>query len=247
MLRGIYTAASGMISESLRSDTAANNLANVDTAGYKKDVAVNKDFNRILISRINDGAQPVVIGAMGMGTVVDEIKPVHTSGVLKNTGNQFDIAIEGQGFFAVETPGGVRYTRNGAFMRNIQGELVNSEGHRVLGQNGPVRISGTNISISTDGRIYGDGLELGQLRMAAFSDVSNLVKEGANLYKAPAGVRQVPFTGSVKQGFLEGSNVNIVSEMVNMISMYRAYEIDSKAVQAQDQLLDKAVNEVGRV
>ncbi len=245
MIRGIYTAASGMVAETTRTDTIANNLANGNTTGYKKDVAISKDFASLLIQRINDGPEVPTIGSLGVGTVIDEIATIQTGGSIRPTGNSLDFAVEGKGFFAVETPAGVRYTRNGSFTRSGQGELVTSEGFRVLGQNGAIAIPDGQISVEETGRISAGGVEAGQLRLVEFADDRQVIKEGNSLYRTDENEQQA--TGKIVQGFLEQSNVNIVAEMVNLITGYRAYEVNAKTVQAHDQLLDKAVNEVGKV
>jgi len=253
VIRGLYTAGAGMLAETVRNDVTANNMANAATTGFKKDVAVNKEFASMLLQRINDGPNAPVIGRMGSGALVDEIVTTHTAGTYKQTGNALDVALDGPGFFAVATPTGTRYTRSGAFTRNAQGELVTQEGFPVLGQNGPVQLAGANgtagrVEIAADGRVLIDGDEVDTLRLVEFSDPKKLTKQGDSLFQAASGIR--PRTADktqVRQGALEMSNVNIVGEMVNLIAGYRAYEVNSKAVQAQDQLLDKAVNEVGKV
>lgn len=246
MIRGIYTAASGMLAESLRNDAIANNLANANTAGYKKDVAVTKDFASMLIKRMNYGEEDSWIGTLGVGSMVDEIATIHNPGMMSQTGNDLDMAINGKGFFTVETPNGVRYTRNGAFTLNAQGELVTQDGYRVMGRNGAIRVNG-KLSVTGNGSIAINGVQTDQLQLVEFANEKQLVKEGANLFTVPNGVQGQPATGQVKQGLLEQSNVNVVSEMVNLIAGYRAYEVNGKAVQSHDQLMDKAVNEVGKV
>lgn len=247
MIRGLYTGASGMVAEAMRTDVISNNLANANTAGFKKDVAVTKDFASILISRINDGATQGV-GSLGLGTVVDEVATIHSTGAMRNTGNDFDMAIEGKGFFTVQTPQGLRYTRNGTFSKNAKDELITNEGYPVLGENGTIRIgTGAKMVISNDGNITVDGQAVGKMQVVEFADEKQLTKEGGSLYNAAAGQRPTAATGGVRQGFLEMSNVNVVGEMVNLISNYRAYEINGKVVQSHDQLIGKAVNEVGRL
>lgn len=247
MIRGIYSAASGMVAEMLRNDTIANNLANANTAGYKKDIAISQEFQNVLIQRINDGPQVPTIGSLGRGAMVSEIATIHTSGLMRPTGNSLDVAIEGKGYFTVETPNGLRYTRNGTFSRSSQGELVTGEGFRVMGENGPIRIEGGTVTIAEDGRVQVDGIDVNRMRLVDFADERRLVKEGSSLLIAPNDVAPQAASGLLRQGMLEMSNVNVVSEMVNMISGYRAYEVNAKVVQAHDQLLDKAVNDVGRV
>lgn len=247
MIRGIYSSASGMMAEMTRTDATANNLANANTTGYKKDVAVSKDFASVMITRINDG-QDADIGAMGRGTVIDEIAVNQEAGAIRNTGNDLDMAVDGKGFFVVQTPNGVRYTRNGAFTRSSQGELVTQDGYQVLGQNGaPIRLTGTKFAVNADGTVFNNGVQTGRLQVMDFVDERQLTKEGASLFAASGNAQREPASGSVRQGTLEMSNVNVVTEMVNLINGYRAYETNSKSVQAHDQLLDKAVNEVGKV
>jgi len=247
MIRGIYTGASGMLAESMRTDVISNNLANVNTAGFKKDVAVSKDFASMLLTRVNDGVEAPVIGSIGVGVMIDEVTTIQSTGAMRTTGNDFDMAIEGKGFFTVETPQGVRYTRNGTFAKNIQGELITQDGYRVLGQNGPIRIQGSKMVVSDDGSVSVDNQRVGKLKLVDFGDEKQLAKEGSSLFTAPPGQTGTPATGGVRQGVLEMSNVNVIGEMVNLISNYRTYEVNGKVVQSHDQLLDKAVNEVGKI
>lgn len=248
MIRGIYSAASGMVAEMTRTDVTANNLANAATAGFKKDVAVSKDFASVLITRINDGQQNADIGMLGRGSMIDEVAVDHSSGMMHTTGNDLDMAIEGKGYFAVETPNGIRYTKNGSFKRSARNELVTNDGYRVLDQsNRPITLNGTKVNVNAQGDVSVDGVQNGRLQIVEFANEKQLAKEGSSMYIAPANAQQQPSAGELRQGTLEMSNVNVVSEMVNLITGYRAYETNSKAVQAHDQLLDKAVNEVGKV
>ena len=246
MIRGIYTSASGMIAETTRTDTIANNLANVGTAGYKKDTAVTSEFGDMLLNRINDGPQST-IGRIGVGTAVAEIGVSHAVGAFRQTGNNLDLAIAGKGFFVIDTPGGERYTRNGTFMLNQQGELMTQEGMPVAGEGGVIRIPADTKEINStgEGRIYADNTEVGRLRLVGVDDERLLRKEGNSLFRSE-GADIGAFSGRVEQGCLEMSNSNVINEMVNLISAYRAYEVNAKLVQAHDQLMDKAANEVGK-
>ena len=175
MIRGIYTAASGMIAEALRNDTISNNLANANTTGYKKDIAVTKDFASLLIQRINDGPQAPTIGSLGTGSVVDEVATIQNAGSLRQTGNDLDFAIEGQGFFAVQTPNGVRYTRDGSFSRDSAGRLVTQDGYPVLAQNGGViRLNGGKVNVATNGQVSVDGRNVGSLQVVQFANTRAL-------------------------------------------------------------------------
>lgn len=247
MIRGLYTAASGMLAESTRTDVISNNLANANTTGFKKDVAVIKDFANMLITRINDGPETPVIGNLGVGAEVDEVVATHSMGTLRTTGNEFDLAIEGKGYFAVETPRGIRYTRNGTLGKNIKNELITQDGYRVMGNNGPIVVQGSKMVVDHDGSVTVDGQLAGKLQLVEFDNEKQLKKEGSSLYIAPPEAQGKTGISAVTQGSLEMSNVNVVSEMVDLISNYRAYEINGKVVQSHDQLLDKAVNEVGKL
>jgi len=246
-----------MVAEMIRTDTVANNLANVNTTGYKKDVAVNKNFAEMLIHRINDGEKAPYIGDLGLGTITDEIGVIHDQGSFHQTGSPLHAAIEGKGFFSIQTPNGIRYTRDGTFSLNSQGQLVTMDGNIVLGRNGPIQIDLQNSSLSriiidSAGRISATGgdatEELGELAMVSFANERELLKQGNNLYSAGNVIGgPLPFTGRVAQGYLEQSNTNAVSEMINLIAAYRAYEINAKAIQSQDEMMGKAINEVGKV
>ena len=251
MIRGIYISASGMLAESQRADVTANNLANVNTVGFKKDFAVLKDYDSKEVRRINDGVKEPTIGTIGAGSQLDAVVTDHTQGMMRVTGNALDFALEGKGYFAVQTPSGVRYTRNGIFSRNTAGELVNESGYRVLGQNGPINLEPAGqagiVTVAEDGRIFMDQIENNQFQLFTFDNEKQLIKEGTNLFRAPDEVTAQVATPPVHQGMLEFSNVNVVAEMVNMIVGQRAYETNSKVVQTHDSLLDKAVNEVARL
>lgn len=248
MIKGIYSATSGMLAETTRTDVISNNLANVNTPGYKKDIAVTKDFASTLIERINDGSDTPVIGSAGVGVIVDEVKPVQTQGPIRQTGNSLDVAIDGKGYFMVQTPNGIRYTRNGTFTQNAQSELVTQDGYRVLGNNNnPIQLRGSNVTITEDGTLLANNVAINKLQYVEFANEKQLDKEGYSLYTAPEGVQPQRATGRLRQGSLEMSNVNVISEMVNLISNYRAYEVNAKTVQAHDQLLQKAATEVGKV
>lgn len=180
--------------------------------------------------------------------MVDEVATDFSTGTMRTTGNDFDLAMEGKGFFAVQTPQGKRYTRNGTFARSSKGELVTSNGYQVLGTNGrPINVNGGKMAVGTDGRVLVDNIEVGTLELVDFADEKQLTKEGASFFVAANGQQEQAATGSVKQGVLEMANVNVVGEMVNLISNYRAYEINGKVIQSHDSLLGKAVNDVGKL
>ena len=251
MIRGIYASATGMVAETARTDTIANNIANANTAGYKRDVAVNKDFASMLIWRINDGESNPSVGSL-VGTQVDEIATDHAQAGMRLTGDPYNLALQGSGYFTIQTENGPRYTRDGTFTLNAQGQLVTMTGRLVLGEGGPIHIDprtpSNKVTIDPTGRVLADQKEVGKLQLVAFADEKQLVKQGDNLFNADNAVGGAQnFTGRVAQGYLEESNSNMVLNMVNLIATYRAYELNAKVIQSHDSLLGRAVNDVGKV
>ena len=282
MLRGIYTGASGMVAQMHRMDVLSNNLANVDITGYKRDTSISKAFPEMLIRRVNDngvykfpfGSAEVapVVGKLGTGVEYNEAYTVFEQGALKETGNPFDLALDGGGFFAVETERGERYTRNGTFVLGREGLLLTKDGMPVNGENGPIRIKKNNFVIDAGGRVFQNGalsddpqrlvsveenqwesMELvDTLRIVDFARSRYLKKQGDSLWMdtiESGAARQLADEQRPKiyQGFLEASNVNPVREMVNLIEVNRAYEANQKAIQAHDSLTGKLLNETIRV
>ena len=201
MWRGLYTAAAGMNTEMVRTDTISNNLANANTSGYKKDNTVDREFEPMLIQRINDysqevvtsfkgfsiGRQAPVVGRLGLGSYVREVATDHAQGTFQSTGNKLDLAISGEGYFAVATPQGVRYTRDGNFRRSATGQLVTSNGQAVLNRTGrPINIPEdvVNINIGAEGMIYDGNIELEQLQFVQFDGNRAVLKQGDSLYYA---------------------------------------------------------------
>lgn len=282
MWRGLYTAAIGMITETRRTDVIANNLANAATAGYKKDTAINHNFEDALIKRFYDdsgnntggaaggfldtdsgdvtnfkGFKPnsndaPAVGRLGFGDYTAEIAVDYSQGSFESTGNTFDMAIAGEGFFAVQTPDGIRYTRNGAFFRNQNGVLQDIRGYNVLDRQGnaitiPADISDSRVTVGGDGTIFANQQPLAQIQIVQFDNRLAIQKQGDSLFYAVNGAQPQPATGEVVQGMLERSNVEIVREMVELIHNHRLYEANAKAVTTQDTMLDASVNQIGRL
>ncbi|ACV61624.1 flagellar basal-body rod protein FlgF [Desulfofarcimen acetoxidans DSM 771] len=254
MIRGIYSGAAGMNVLQEKMNVMANNLANVNTNGFKMDQAVVKSFNEQLINLIDTGKDIRKLRPIGNfchGVTVDEINTYFTQGVFQQTGHDTDLALDGEGFFRVSGAEGDYYTRDGAFSLDNEGYLVTSRGYTLMGQNGPVMTEpGKNLKIGSDGKIYLDGVEQDTLDIKNFDDLQKLKKEGDNFFRveneADAGVYDATnFT--LKQGFLEKSNVELVNEMTDIIAVSRAYETSQKLMQVQDELLGKAVNNIGTI
>ncbi|MDM7461930.1 MAG: flagellar basal-body rod protein FlgF [bacterium] len=241
MLRGLYVAAEGMAARQRAQDAIANNLANLNTTGFKADRPAFETIYERQLYRL-EGSRATPIGPLSAGVVVRELYTDLRAGALITTDNPLDIAIDGVGFFALQTPQGVRYTRNGAFQLNPQGVLVSREGYPVLSAaNQPIQAPrDAEVRIGEDGTVLANGAPIGQL----------LIAQG-NLLKDPDGY----FTGAaqplpnprVVAGALEQSNVNMVREMVQMIELLRVYETHQRAVQAHDETLGKAINELPKI
>lgn len=251
MVRGLYTAAAGMMAQQARVDVIANNLANVDTPGYKRDEAAIRSFPEMMLSRL-DRSTTVPIGRLVTGSVIDEVRTSERQGPLRETGNSFDLSLQGNAFFAVRAPGGeVCYTRQGSFILDGNSRLITTTGHVVLGVTGgrleEIYLPGGNLQVDHDGTLTGAVNAQGEVveRLALAGKPLGQVwrKEGDSLYSGAAGEAQ---DFEVRQGYLEGSNVNPLSEMVAMMSAVRAYEASQKVIQATDSTLEKA-NEVGRI
>ncbi|HON43106.1 MAG TPA: flagellar hook-basal body protein [Bacillota bacterium] len=246
MIRGIYIAASGMMAQEAKQSAISNNLANVSTPGFKRDIAVGESFSDIV-----SGLARSPIGRLGMSTAITAVCFDNSPGSMASTENPFDLAIEGDGMFVVQTDAGIRYTRTGNFRLDAESFLITQDGHRVLGVDGPIRVDGSLV-VQNDGSVYSDGEFRGRLSVMVPTTGDGLVKVGGGLFAeragAAAGMVQVqPGEARVIQGQLESTNVNVVREMVDMIAGYRTYEAAQRALLSHDALLDKAVNEVGRV
>lgn len=256
MIRGLYTSSAGMQVEQMRQEAIANNLANLNTAGFKKDMAMIEARENMGIKRTNNPASAgpdapsvnVGLGDLGTGVLVDRFVKDFDQGPLQQTENPLDFALQGEGFFTVEGQGGERlYTRGGNFSRNQEGQLVDMDGRAVLGANGPITIPEGKLAVGTDGVLHVDGRPFDQLAIARFDNPDEqLSKLGDTLFRNETGVEPQASTALVYQGSLEGANVNSVREMVEMIACLRQYEANQKAIASQDSTLDKAVNEVGR-
>ena len=243
MERGLFIAASGMLAAQIRQDVIANNLANATNPGFKGEVLSQVAFGDMLLSNTLTGEK---IGPLSTGTLVTDIKPNLTSNGFRWTQNTLDLAIGGNGFFAVQTPNGVRYTRNGAFTTDAQGFLTTAQGDRVLGKNGqPLNLSGgEKVSIARNGDVHVGNRLVGTVGVIALQP-NSLRKEGDNYLTGT--VDPTAKVGMVAQGALESSNVNTVKEMVSLIENMREFEADQKMIRAIDDTLGGAVNQVGRV
>lgn len=270
-----------------RMDALSNNLANVDTTAYKRDVSVFKAFPELLMRRMDDdgvrsffirqdhvGSFDIspVVGSLGTGVEQNEVFTIFEQGSLKNTEGPFDIALFGKGFFAVDTPYGERYTRNGSFLLDPNGYLVTKEGYPILGENGPLYLKKNNFVIDEDGKVFiNQALQddpnrlidsnenqweerrlLDRLRIVSFVDQRYLEKQGSSMWRTseesgPAIVVAPDKRPKVLQGYLETANVQPVVEMVRLIEVNRNYEANQKVIQTEDESTGQLLRDVLRV
>ncbi len=238
----IYPALSGALAQEKWLEVVTNNLANANTGGFKKDRAV--------FAAVDPN---VGVGAPSFGRL-DRVVPDLAPGPLRVTGEPLDAALEGPAMFAVQTPDGVRYTRDGRFTLDPQGQLVTAGGFPVLGSGGPITLPAGSVTIDGDGRIAVKGTQVGAtpievdtVALAQIADPNSLQKVGGGLFAAPAAAPPAAGAVRVRQGMLEGSNVEPVEEMVAMIQILRAYEASQKLIQTADEVAARAAQEIGRI
>ena len=258
MVKGLYTAYTGLMNEQNRMDIMTNNLANASTVGFKKEGSTSQSFNDLLTVKLKDasvGMQNVQrIGIKNPGVKIGENYTDYSQGSFRETGNTYDLALSGNGFFAIEFTNkagetSTKYTRAGQFALNKDGYLVTQDGDYVLDtQSRRIQLNTLiDASIKTDGTIEQNGRNVAKIQIADFENYDYLKKYGENMYDAVDGAVETEPKAVVQQGYLEASNINAVSEMVEMITITRAYEANQKAVQTADTMIEKAVNEVGRL
>ena len=256
MMRSLWTAATGMVAQQLHIDVISNNLANTNTSGFKKSRAEFEDLmyqTMKIAGSATDGDNRIPVGIqVGMGVRPTAVHKFFTQGDFQNTGNPLDMAIEGEGFFQVLVGDQLMYTRAGAFKLNQDGTLVTANGYP-LQPEFTVPPDAKSVAISERGRITaldanGQEIAAGEIPLYSFVNPAGLDAKGRNLYipteasgEAVEGVPGEENLGTIAQGFLEMSNVEVVDEMVQMIVGQRAYEMNSKAIQTSDNMLQTAV------
>lgn len=257
MVRGLYTGWTGMENEQKRLDIISNNLANSATVGYKKEGVTNQSFDDVLTLKIRDESENFTdkrIGKMSLGVKLGEVYTDYTQGSLRETGNTFDLAIEGSGFFKMEVTdrdGNIkeRYTRSGQFLMDKEGYIVDVNGNHLMSEGGNLQIptDASQIIIDLEGNVFADGVQVDKLVVTDFENYDYLKKFAETMYEAVDGSVESDTAAGIRQGYTEQSNVNVVSEMVNMIAITRAYEANQKVIQSIDGTLELAANSVGKV
>lgn len=257
MVRGLFTSYTGMSNEQKRLDIIANNLANSATVGYKKDSVSNQSFDNLLTVKIKDRSEAYnnrPIGIMSPGVKIGEVYTSFDQGSLRQTDNPYHLALEGKGFFQVGVTDqqgntNIGYTRNGIFTMTRDGHIVDEDGNNLMGESGEIIIpqEAVDVVIDAGGTIYADGILIDTLLISDFEDYNYLRKTADTMFETVEGAIEIPSTSSVIQGYTEQSNVNVVTEMVDMITITRAYEANQKVIQSIDRTLELAANSIGKV
>ena len=251
MVKGLYTAYTGLVNQQNRLDVVSNNLANAATTAYKKEGLTSQSFDEVMAYKVKDASVGTVnqyIGDLNLGVKIGESYRDYSQGSFRETGENFDLALSGDGFFSISFTNkagetSTMYTRDGNFSMTKDGYLVTKDGDFVLGEGGPIQLptDAAKIAIYRDGTITADGVQIDKLAITDFEDYNYLEQYGENLYRALDTATTKDAAGQVYQGYLEQSNVNVVSEMVEMITISRAFEANQKAMNAADDTLKKAV------
>lgn len=244
MNSGLYSAYSGLRANADMLEVLANNLANLNTTGFKGDETFFRLYNRaVSMSTLPPLDQAINDSTVVQGTITD-----FKNGPMIATGRDLDVAVEGPGFFVLKTVAGTRYTRNGHFQVNSQGRLVTSEGFEVMGRQGAITLPPGKVGIGQNGAIEVNGAALDTLKVVDFDDKTQLQKAGGSAFEAKAGAAEQEVRGvQMRQGSLEQSNINPVKQMMLMIEMMRQFEGLQKAVHTvMNTLNEKSVNQVGR-
>ena len=242
MIKGLYTTASGMYPQWLEQEIVANNLANLNTTGFKKDSTY---FKKVL------DASLILNTVQGEENGLSDVQKVVTNfeqGTLEPTNNPLNLAIDGNGFFVIQTPEGEKFTRNGNFRLDPENRLINGDGNFVLGESGVITFTEGEININKDGEIYQNGVLIDKIRVVDFPQPYRLEKRG-NSYFVPADPDSQtiePDSYIIRQGYLENSNVNPIQEMIRMITITKNFQVGQKLIQIQDRTMQKIINETSK-
>lgn len=257
MVRGLFTAWTGLQTEQKRLDVISNNMANSATTGFKAENVTSQSFKDLMAIKVNDSSEHFMnrkIGTMSLGVKLGEVYTDYSQGSLRQTDNKFDLAMNGKGFFVMgvtDTNGDVsiRYTRDGSFTIDANGYVVDNNGNHVQSESGNLQVPTdvADLLVDIDGSVYADGEFIDKVRVVDFEDYNYLEKFADNMYKAIDGATEINTSGTVIQGYLEQSNVNVIAEMVQMINITRAYEANQKVMQTIDNSLEQVTSTVGKV
>lgn len=244
MIRGVYVATTGLLNSQRNIDVAGNNITNCQTTGFKKDALVSGSFEESLSYKLING-ESTAIGGVSNGVTQAELYTSYEQGSLKQTDQNSDLAILGQGFFTLDGGSGRDFlTRDGHFLVNEQGFLSDTEGNLVLGTNGPINTGGADFQVNAAGEVIVNDQSVDTLRITCPADITTLVKVGENKYTSDNGATEL-FNGSLKQGYLEGANVDMVAEMAVLMEYSRSYQSCGQMIKMMDKIMEKTVNNIG--
>ena len=260
LVRGLYTAVTGALVAQANVDAISNNLANVDTTGFKRELMQVESSDSTMVSRIqtdpttagtsaSSGRSAVdPVGMLGSGSRVYDTPSSFEQGALAQTGNPLDVALQGPGFFTLQTPQGVRYTRDGGFVRDSQGRLSTANGDLVLGTNkGAITLPNGPVSIDRTGTITSNGVLVGRLQLTQFTNPVALRPQGSNRFvDTGTNNAQASNATTVVQGAQEKSNADVVTSMVGLITNERWFDANEKMIQTQDDEVSNAISKVAR-
>ena len=264
MVKGLYTGYTGMLNEQYRMDIMSNNLANADTVGFKKEGSTSQAYSDVMAVKIKDLSEhpnvPKELGDISLGVKIGETYTDYSQGSLKQTDNTFDLALSGDGFFAIETTNdegetSIKYTRSGEFTLTQDGFLVNKDGNYVMGSDASgdnkriqLNPNASSTYIDRAGRIYQNDVLTARIQITDFQDYDYLSHYGETMWQPVEGATTIAATNAdVYQGYLEMSNISVVNEMVNMIAISRSYEANQKVITTYDDSLQIAANQLGKV
>ena len=243
LTQAMYAASAGAFKNQQRLDVLANNLANINTPGFKQDKLV---FS-VSVGAEKEGDSNTDYLQGPSAPMARSARTDFSQGILRNTDNALDLALDGKGLFCIQTPGGTHYTRNGSFTINGDGVLATKDGHPVLGKGGEIKIDGRNVSVDEEGNVSVDGSEVGTLKVVSVPQPESLKKMGNTLF-ASAGADEKEAEGfKIREGYIESSNVNAIRAMTEMIDISRSYESYQKTIQFLNDATKKSISEVGRL
>src|SRR5436309_1974032 len=249
MIRGLYSAVSGMLTAVRRMEVATNDLANAQTTGYKAERTSSATFAEQLVRRLDGSANNRALGTLALSNAPEEPELDMSQGSLQQTGRQLDLALEGPGFLAIQTEdGAVRFTRDGSLTRDALGYLTTSTGALVLGEDGPLQVPPGPVAINPDGTVMSGETRIGRVLTVEFAPGTQLTKLGNNEL-VPTDANASPIasnTAAVRQGFVEASNVDLTGTLTTVLELQRAYEANQRMIQYQDQITGRAVNDIAQ-
>jgi flagellar basal-body rod protein FlgF len=261
MIKGLYTSAAGMLPLPYSQELVTNNLSNVNTSGYKQDRSFIRDLisadlylnqNQLASTGASPGLAnidpPAFRASVGNSSRVVEYRTDFSQGGMEITGNDYHLALEGEGFFTVRTPQGTQYTRNGQFAISSTGTLVTEEGFEVLGASGPINVQGGKMAVQQNGDVYVNNILRGRLNIASLNNPNTLSKTDAGRFVPQTGVNmRVSGNFKVRQGVLEQANAEPIDQLVRLIEIERMFEFGQRAIRMQDETLQQAVTQVGKI